>query len=302
MAAVTLEQVSKTFRTKRAQVDAVVDLNLAVADGEFLVLVGPSGCGKTTILRLIAGLEELTSGTIRIGEGVVNHVAPRDRDIAMVFQSYALYPHMTVFKNMAFGLKMRRVPKEEIRRKVEQVAALLGIETLLDSKPGSLSGGEQQRVALGRAIVRKPKVFLFDEPLSNLDARLRVQTRTEIKSLHRELRTTIVYVTHDQEEAMTLGDRIVVLHRGREQQSGAPLDVFDATHESTPIGWAVHGSRYSGGAEARQDAYVALVRMLLTAGSSLDYPGEPRGDAYTRRLLDDASPPVREVLQGRVAE
>ena len=227
MAEVTLEHVTKTFGGKRSEVRAVDDLNLAVANQEFAVLVGPSGCGKTTTLRLIAGLEELTAGTIRIGERVVNDVAPRDRDIAMVFQNYALYPHMTVFKNMAFGLKMRRVPKNDIRRKVGEVAGMLHLDHLLDRKPAALSGGERQRVALGRAIVRRPQVFLFDEPLSNLDAKLRVGMRTEIKSLHRDLGTTVIYVTHDQEEAMTLGDRIVILKDGVIQQCGAPLEVYN---------------------------------------------------------------------------
>jgi multiple sugar transport system ATP-binding protein len=227
MAGVTLEQVTRTFRTRRGEVRAIDDLSLSVGDGEFIVLVGPSGCGKTTTLRLIAGLEELTAGTIRIGDRVVNRVAPKDRDVAMVFQNYALYPHMTVYKNMAFGLKMRRVPKVEIKRKVGEVAEKLGLTQLLDRKPASLSGGECQRVAVGRAIVRKPQVFLFDEPLSNLDAGLRTQMRTELKDLHRELRTTVVYVTHDQEEAMTLGDRMVVLKEGVVQQCGTPLEVYN---------------------------------------------------------------------------
>lgn len=227
MAEVTLEHVTKTFGGKRSEVRAVDDLNLAVANQEFAVLVGPSGCGKTTTLRLIAGLEELTAGTIRIGERVVNDVAPRDRDIAMVFQNYALYPHMTVFKNMAFGLKMRRVPRDEIRRKVGEVAVLLGLTHLLDRKPGALSGGECQRVALGRAIVRRPQVFLFDEPLSNLDAGLRIQMRTEIKSLHGDMQATIIHVTHDQEEAMTLGDRIMIMKEGVIRQCGTPLAVYN---------------------------------------------------------------------------
>ncbi len=226
MASVTLEQVTKTFRDKTGEVRAVSDFNLTVADRELVVLVGPSGCGKTTTLRLVAGLDEVTAGTIRIGDRVVNRVAPKDRDVAMVFQNYALYPHMTVFKNMAFGLKMRRAPREEIKRKVGEVARLLGIERLFDRKPAALSGGERQRVALGRAIVRTPKVFLFDEPLSNLDAILRSQLRTEIKSLHQDLKATMIYVTHDQEEAMTLGDRIVILREGVIQQSGPPLTVY----------------------------------------------------------------------------
>jgi len=227
VAGVTLEQVTRTFRTKQGDVHAVDDLTLSVADGEFIVLVGPSGCGKTTTLRLIAGLEEPTAGTIRIGERVVNRVAPKDRNVAMVFQHYALYPHMTVFKNLAFGLKMRRVSRVEIIRKVGEASEKLGLTHLLDRKPAALSGGERQRVAVGRAIVSKPNVFLFDEPLSNLDAQLRIQMRTELKDLHRELRTTVVYVTHDQEEAMTLGDRMVILREGVIQQCGAPVEVYN---------------------------------------------------------------------------
>ncbi len=226
MASVTLEHVSCTFGDRRRPVQAVEDLHLHAADGEFTVLVGPSGCGKTTTLRLIAGLEVPGSGTIRIGDRVVNRVAPKDRDVAMVFQNYALYPHMTVFKNLAFGLKMRRVPKVEIRRKVEETAVKLGIAHLLDRRPGTLSGGEKQRVALGRAIVRTPQVFLFDEPLSNLDASLRLQMRGELKALHRDLQATVIHVTHDQEEAMTLGDRIAVLKDGAVQQFGTPLEVY----------------------------------------------------------------------------
>jgi len=226
MSGVTLLRVTKTYPSKRGEVRAVSDLSLAVADRELIVLVGPSGCGKTTTLRLIAGLEPPTAGTIQIGDRVVNHVAPKDRDIAMVFQNYALYPHMTVFDNLAFGLKMRRVRTEEIKRQVQETAGLLSIEHLLDRKPGALSGGERQRVALGRAIVRTPQVFLFDEPLANLDARLRLKMRTEIKTLHRNLHATILYVTHDQEEAMTLGDRIAVLKDGIVQQCDPPLEVY----------------------------------------------------------------------------
>ena len=227
VATVTLENITKTYRAKRGEIRAVDDLSLAVADREFVVLVGPSGCGKTTTLRLVAGLEGVDAGTIRIGERVVNDVAPKDRDIAMVFQNYALYPHMTVFKNMGFGLKMRRTPKSEIKRKVQEAAAMLGIEHLLDRKPAALSGGEQQRVAVGRAIVRRPRVFLFDEPLSNLDAKLRVHMRTEIRRLHQEIQTTIIYVTHDQGEAMTLGNRLVIMDKGVVQQRGAPLDIYN---------------------------------------------------------------------------
>jgi multiple sugar transport system ATP-binding protein len=226
MAEVVLANVNKSFPNNNGVVAAVSDVSLSIADGEFVVLVGPSGCGKTTTLRMIAGLEEITSGTISIGGRVVNDVHPRDRDIAMVFQNYALYPHMTVRKNMAFALKMRKVPKADIERRVSETARILGLQDLLDRKPRELSGGQRQRVAVGRAIVREPKAFLFDEPLSNLDAKLRVTTRAELKALHQRLKTTTVYVTHDQEEAMTLGDRIVVMSGGRIQQEGPPLDVY----------------------------------------------------------------------------
>ncbi len=227
MAGVVLEHVTKDFGTRKVPVRVVDDLTLDIADRELVVLVGPSGCGKTTTLRLIAGLDELSAGTVRIGGRVVNDVAPKDRDIAMVFQNYALYPHMTVYKNMAFGLKMRRVPEHEIKRTVYETAGRLGLERLLDRRPAALSGGECQRVALGRAIVRQPHVFLLDEPLSNLDARLRTQMRTEIKSLQRDLKTTMIYVTHDQAEAMTMGDRIAVIKGGVLQQCGPPLEVYD---------------------------------------------------------------------------
>jgi multiple sugar transport system ATP-binding protein len=224
MAQVQLERVSKVYP---GNVKAVDDVTLDIADREFVVLVGPSGCGKSTTLRMVAGLEEVTNGTIRIGERVVNDVPPKDRDIAMVFQNYALYPHMTVYKNMAFGLKLRGVPKREIDQKVHEAARLLGIEVLLDRKPKALSGGQRQRVAVGRAIVRNPKAFLFDEPLSNLDAKLRVEMRAELKKLHRRLSTTTIYVTHDQEEAMTLGDRVVVMKDGVVHQVARPLQVYD---------------------------------------------------------------------------
>jgi len=222
MAEVVLQNLTKRFR----EVVALQDLTLTVNDKEFLVLVGPSGCGKTTALRLIAGLEEATAGTIRIDNQVVNDVAPKDRDIAMVFQNYALYPHMSVYDNMAFGLRLRRFPKDEIDRRVKEVAEMLGLSHSLRRKPKELSGGERQRVALGRAIVRKPKVYLMDEPLSNLDAKLRVATRAELIRLHRELATTTIYVTHDQLEAMTMGDRIAVLDRGLMQQVDTPLNLY----------------------------------------------------------------------------
>jgi len=223
MSSVTLTDVTKMFD----DVTAVNKANLEIRDKEFLVLVGPSGCGKTTTLRMVAGLEEITSGTIEIGDTVVNDVPPKDRDIAMVFQNYALYPHMDVYNNMAFGLKLRKFPKDEINRRVNDAAAILGIENLLDRKPKQLSGGQRQRVALGRAIVREPKVFLMDEPLSNLDAKLRVQMRTELSKLHDRLQTTVIYVTHDQTEAMTMGDRIVVLRDGFIQQVADPLTLYN---------------------------------------------------------------------------
>src|SRR6202158_6208277 len=220
MANVTFDHVMKQFkgRGKEGMVAAVNDLSIEVKDKEFLVLVGPSGCGKTTALRLLAGLEEITAGNIMIGDRVVNDVAPKDRDIAMVFQSYALYPHLSVFDNMAFGLKLRKVPKDEIKRRVDKAAGTLGIYDILNRKPRQLSGGHRQRVAVGRAIVREPKVFLFDEPLSNLDAKLRVQMRAEISKLHQTLQTTFIYVTHDQVEAMTMADKIVVLNAGSIEQ------------------------------------------------------------------------------------
>ncbi|HEX2217383.1 MAG TPA: sn-glycerol-3-phosphate ABC transporter ATP-binding protein UgpC [Gemmatimonadales bacterium] len=223
VAGLRIENVSKRF----GGVVAVDGVSLDVEDGELMVLVGPSGCGKSTLLRLIAGLEESTGGTIAIGERVVDHVAPKDRDVAMVFQSYALYPHMTVRQNLELGLKLRRTPKPERARRVVEAARILGIEPLLERRPREMSGGQRQRVALGRAIVRKPAVFLFDEPLSNLDAKLRVQMRAELAKLHQRLGTTIVHVTHDQVEAMTLGDRIAVLDAGRVQQVGPPLEVYE---------------------------------------------------------------------------
>src|SRR5688572_25487419 len=224
MARVDLEKVSKVYPGGMRAVNAI---DLAIADQEFVVLVGPSGCGKSTTLRMVAGLEEISDGTIRIGDRVVNHVAPKDRDIAMVFQSYALYPHMTVYDNMAFGLKLRKTPKAEIDRRVKEAAAMLSADNLLHRKPRELSGGQRQRVALGRAIVREPAVFLMDEPLSNLDAKLRVQTRAEIARLHQRLGTTTVYVTHDQVEAMTMGERIAVMSEARLQQVGTPQELYD---------------------------------------------------------------------------
>ena len=225
MASVTLDGIHKEYDNGFV---AVHDASFSIEDGEFVVLVGPSGCGKSTTLRMIAGLESISGGTLRIGDRVVNEVAPKDRDIAMVFQNYALYPHLSIYDNMAFGLKLRKQPRDVIDRRVRDVARKLGLEAVLDRKPKALSGGQRQRVALGRAIVREPQVFLFDEPLSNLDAKLRVEMRKEIAGLHRELSATMVYVTHDQVEAMTMGDRIVVLKDGHVQQIAPPLTLYNA--------------------------------------------------------------------------
>lgn len=224
MSSLNLKNIYKRYD---GGVTAVSDFNLEIADKEFIILVGPSGCGKSTTLRMIAGLEEISDGELYIGDKLMNDVAPKDRDIAMVFQNYALYPHMTVFDNMAFGLKLRKTPKDEIKRRVTEAAKILGIEHLLDRKPKALSGGQRQRVALGRAMVREPKVFLLDEPLSNLDAKLRVQMRTEISKLHHNLQTTFIYVTHDQTEAMTMGTRIVVMKDGFVQQVDSPTALYE---------------------------------------------------------------------------
>lgn len=223
MASVSIDNVVKKYGT----LEVLHGASVSVSDGELLVLVGPSGCGKSTLLRMIAGLEEISDGTISIGGTVVNNMPPKERNIAMVFQNYALYPHMSVAQNMAFSLRLARIPKNEIKQKVEDTATILGLGELLDRYPGQLSGGQRQRVAMGRAIVRKPEVFLFDEPLSNLDAKLRVQMRAEIKQLHQRLKTTTIYVTHDQTEAMTLADRIVVMRNGIIEQIGSPLDLYD---------------------------------------------------------------------------
>lgn len=233
MAGLSLRNVYKRYP---GGVTAVSDFNLEIEDKEFIILVGPSGCGKSTTLRMVAGLEEISDGEIYIGDRLINNVAPKDRDIAMVFQSYALYPHMTVYDNMAFGLKLRKTPKEEIKRRVEEAARILDIQHLLDRKPKALSGGQRQRVALGRAIVREPKVFLLDEPLSNLDAKLRAAMRTEISKLHQRLGTTFIYVTHDQTEAMTMGTRIVVMKSGLIQQVDTPQNLY-----SKPVNLFVAG-------------------------------------------------------------
>src|SRR5437762_491550 len=233
MASVAIRDVRKAFGTTHV----IHGVNISISDGEFVVLVGPSGCGKSTLLRMIAGLENISGGEIRIGERVVNHVPPKERDIAMVFQNYALYPHMTVAANMGFSLRLRGASQQEIDARVKRAADILGLGPYLARFPRQLSGGQRQRVAMGRAIVRDPQVFLFDEPLSNLDAKLRVQMRTEIKELHQRLKTTTIYVTHDQVEAMTMADRIVVMHDGRVEQIGAPLELYDAPNNQFVAGF-----------------------------------------------------------------
>jgi multiple sugar transport system ATP-binding protein len=296
MAEVALRNVSKKYD----EVEAVRNVNLEIPDKEFLVLVGPSGCGKSTTLRMIAGLEEVSDGDIFIGTEKVNDVPPKDRDIAMVFQNYALYPHMTVFENMSFGLRLRRVPKREIRERVEHAAKILDITDLLQRRPKQLSGGQRQRVAMGRAIVRNPKVFLFDEPLSNLDAKLRVQMRTEIKRVHQKVKTTTVYVTHDQVEAMTLADRVVVMNGGRVEQVGTPNDLYhkprtrfvagfigSPTMNFIPCGLAQNGAGLSLRVsdklsfpvpESRTSRYKPLVGKELVLGLRPEHVTEPRGE------------------------
>jgi len=271
MAEVILTGVTKIFP---GDVVAVDNISLEIRDKEFIVLVGPSGCGKSTTLRMVAGLEEITDGRISIGQRTVNDVPPKDRDVAMVFQNYALYPHMTVYKNMAFALKLRKVPKREIDTRVRDAAGVLGIDELLDRKPKALSGGQRQRVAVGRAIVRQPAAFLFDEPLSNLDAKLRVEMRAELKRLHRQLQTTTIYVTHDQEEAMTLGDRIVVMKDGVIHQCGGPLEVYD-----TPVNRFVAG-------------FVGTPPMNFLDGTLIEVDGGIYLDegTFKLRLSDDQIP------------
>jgi multiple sugar transport system ATP-binding protein len=290
MAHVQFDNVTKVFPPARGGgpgVRAVDGFSLDITDGEFVVLVGPSGCGKSTVLRLLAGLEEPGGGTIAIGGRIVNDVAPKDRDIAMVFQNYALYPHMTVYKNMAFALKLRGMPKAEVDRRVRETAKTLGIAELLDRRPRELSGGQRQRVAVGRAIVREPKVYLFDEPLSNLDARLRVSTRAELKALHQRLRTTSVYVTHDQEEAMTLGDRVVVMSRGTIQQSGTPLHVYRRP-----------ANRFVAGFVGTPPMNFLEGKVVLVAGGAVfdDGSTDPDGRAYrlkvSPRHLESLTPHV----------
>ena len=262
MAQVTLRKVVKKYD----EVLAVRGIDLDIVDKEFIVLVGPSGCGKSTTLRMIAGLEEISDGDIAIGGDVVNDVPPKDRDIAMVFQNYALYPHMTVYENMAFGLRLRKYPKAEIDERVREAADILGISALLDRRPKALSGGQRQRVAVGRAIVRKPKVFLFDEPLSNLDAKLRVQTRTQIIKLHERLKATIIYVTHDQVEAMTMGTRIVVMKDGIAHQVAPPLTVYQRPVDQFVAGFiGSPAMNFIEGALSERDGRLSFVAGGLTA-------------------------------------
>jgi multiple sugar transport system ATP-binding protein len=273
VAQVTLNKVVKRFD----QAEAVRGIDLDIADQEFVVLVGPSGCGKSTTLRMIAGLEETTAGEIMIGGQVVNDLPPKDRDIAMVFQNYALYPHMTVFENMSFGLRLKRFPKPEIKQRVERAAHILDITDLLDRRPRQLSGGQRQRVAMGRAIVRDPKVFLFDEPLSNLDAKLRVQMRTEIKKVHQQVRTTTVYVTHDQVEAMTLADRVVVMNGGRIEQIGTPQELYHRPRTRFVAGFI--GSPGMNFISCRLSETAGALAVRLGEGLALPVPAE-RSAAY----------------------
>jgi multiple sugar transport system ATP-binding protein len=284
VAGVVLEGISKVFP---GGVTAVAPMDLEIADGEFVVLVGPSGCGKSTTLRMVAGLETATTGRIRIGDRVVNDIEPKDRNVAMVFQSYALYPHMSVRENLAFGLKMRKLPRDEIRRKVGEVARVLGIVELLDRRPRALSGGQRQRVALGRAIVRDPDAFLFDEPLSNLDAKMRVQMRTEISRLHHDLGATMIYVTHDQVEAMTLGQRIVVMNRGIVQQVDTPLALYDRPANRFVAGFiGSPAMNFLPGKLVREDG----LHFLVDAASALD----KESSEVPPTLLEDVPAPVAD--------
>jgi multiple sugar transport system ATP-binding protein len=280
MAEVSLRNVVKRYE----EVEAVRGIDLSIADREFVVLVGPSGCGKTTTLRMIAGLEDISDGEILIGDEVVNDVPPKDRDIAMVFQNYALYPHMTVAENMSFGLRLKRFPKAEIRQRVDEAARILDIREYLDRLPKAMSGGQRQRVAIGRAIVRNPKVFLFDEPLSNLDAKLRVQMRTEIKKVHQKVRTTTVYVTHDQVEAMTLADRVVVMNRGRIEQVGTPNELYHAPKTRFVAGFI--GSPAMNFIPCRLEATSDSLGIRVAGGLIFPMP-QARADRYRSHVNDD---------------
>jgi multiple sugar transport system ATP-binding protein len=297
MAQVELENVGKSF----GAVSVLRDVSLSIQDGEFLILVGPSGCGKTTLLRMVAGLEEISTGEIRIDGRVVNNLAPKDRDIAMVFQNYALYPHMTVAQNMGYSLRLAGVPKKEREARVGSAAEILGLTELLARKPKQLSGGQRQRVAMGRAIVRDPKVFLFDEPLSNLDAKLRVAMRAEIKALHHRLGSTILYVTHDQIEAMTMADRIVVMNAGSVEQVGTPLELYD--HPSNLFVAAFIGSPAMNFFDGRIEASGEGARLILDNGPSFSVPratGTPRVTAGIRPDKFSISSQADGSFEGRV--
>jgi multiple sugar transport system ATP-binding protein len=307
MAKVTLERVRKIYEERGTTHVAVHGIDLEIPDGEFLVLVGPSGCGKSTTLRMVAGLESVTEGTIRIGERVVNEVSSRDRDIAMVFQNYALYPHMTVAENLGFALKLRKQPRAVIDARVREAAGMLGIESMLERRPRQLSGGQRQRVALGRAIVRQPQVFLFDEPLSNLDAKLRVQMRRELAALRRRLGTTTIYVTHDQVEAMTLGDRIVLMHEGKVQQVGAPLDIYQRPANLFVAGFlgSPHMNQIAGRVERRDGArFEAADGSLRIRLRETEVPATAEGRAVVLGIRPEAIQPGSgpEAFSGVVEE
>ncbi len=273
------------LRKKYNELTVIHDIDLAIADGKFVVLVGPSGCGKSTLLRMIAGLEGITGGVLKIGDTVANDIPSKSRDIAMVFQNYALYPHLTVRDNMAFSLKLRKVPKETINRRVEEVAATLGLSQLLERHPRQLSGGQRQRVAMGRAVVREPKVFLFDEPLSNLDAKLRVQMRTEMKQLHQRLGTTTIYVTHDQIEAMTLGDIVVVMREGNIEQMGEPIELYDR-----PANQFVAGFLGSPSMNFIPGVIAADGRSVKTAGDQVLPLAQQRAEQAGRQVVYGVRP------------
>ena len=312
MAEITLNSLYKQY--DGAEDYSVKDFNLEIKDHEFVVFVGPSGCGKSTTLRMIAGLEEITEGDLYIDDEVVNDVAPKDRDIAMVFQNYALYPHMTVFDNMAFGLKLRKMPKDEIEERVGKAAEMLGLTDLLDRKPAALSGGQRQRVALGRAVVRSPKVFLMDEPLSNLDAKLRVHMRTEIAKLHEELEATMIYVTHDQTEAMTLADRIVIMNEGVIQQVGTPFDVYNSPNNEFVASFIgspamnLHEVTYSGGRITGKGIDLAVSAPTKKALDQKGYDGKTvifgirPEDIHSEQIALDASPETVMETEITVAE
>ena len=281
MASISLKNIKKTYEDG---VTVIEDLNLEIKDKEFVILVGPSGCGKSTTLRMVAGLEEITQGELYINDRLVNDIAPKDRDIAMVFQSYALYPHMTVFDNMAFGLKLRKIPKEEIEKRVNEAAAILGLEPYLNRRPKALSGGQRQRVALGRAIVRSPKVFLMDEPLSNLDAKLRVQMRAEIAKIHEKVGATTIYVTHDQTEAMTMATRIVIMKDGHIQQIGSPKEVYNF-----PANIFVGG-------------FIGSPAMNFLRGRYMDGNFVIEADKTQRKIVIELNDELRQNIQGYEGE